>query len=371
MEGLAQQLDERVETLKKQADEVQKDKITAELNELKARQILEKHQERVLDEIDRKKKVAAYGLCFDDVRTQGITTKSTAVTKVVVTQQLKKSFQNELTSLNFKHVEVELKEVGAEHGNLYHKLILTRAPGVEVPRVVSEGEARCLSIAAFFAELSTADDPSAILFDDPVSSLDYKWRESVAKRLVEEAKTRQVIVFTHDIVFLLILRQCADEQGVDKLDQHVKQLHIGAGVCDEELPWVALPVKKRIGVLKNAAQTAEKLFKDGHQSAYEKEACYIYGRLREAWERGLEEVLLSGVVERYRQGVQTQQIQDIADIEPADCKALEVAMTKTSKWLPGHDQAAAAKQDVPEPDELRADIEALESWVKTIRDRRK
>ena len=45
-------------------------------------------------------------------------------------------------------------------GVLYHKLMLTRAPGVELPKVVSEGEQRCLSIAAFFAELSTADDPS-------------------------------------------------------------------------------------------------------------------------------------------------------------------------------------------------------------------
>jgi wobble nucleotide-excising tRNase len=33
------------------------------------------------------------------------------------------------------------------------------------------------------------------VYDDPVSSLDYKWREGVARRLVQEAKTRQVIVF--------------------------------------------------------------------------------------------------------------------------------------------------------------------------------
>jgi transposase-like protein len=61
--------------------------------------------------------------------------------------------------------------VGGAEGVLYHKLVLARASGVELPRVVSEGEQRCLAIAAFFAELSTADDPSAIVFDDPVSSL--------------------------------------------------------------------------------------------------------------------------------------------------------------------------------------------------------
>ena len=119
----------------------------------------------------------------------------------------------------------------------------------ELPRVVSEGEQRCLSIAAFFSELRTTDDPSGIIFDDPVSSLDYKWREGVARRLVDEAKIRQVIVFTHDIVFLLLLKQFSEELGVEQLDQHVRQLSKGACVCAEELPWVALSIKKKIGYL--------------------------------------------------------------------------------------------------------------------------
>jgi hypothetical protein len=248
--------------------------------------------------------------------------------------------------------------------------MLTRAPGVELPRVVSEGEQRCLSIAAFFAELSTADDPSGIVFDDPVSSLDYKWRENVARRLVQESKTRQVIVFTHDVVFLLFLKQFAAELGVKQFDQHVRQLSKGAGVCQEELPWVALPVKKKIGYLKNAHQAADKLFRDGHQDAYEKDAKHLYGLLRETWERGLEEVLLWGIVERFRPSVQTQQIAVVADITPEDCRVLDAAMTKCSRWLPGHDQAAAARAPVPEPGELKDDIEVLESWVTAIRKRR-
>ena len=235
---------------------------------------------------------------------------------------------------------------------------------------MSEGEQRCLSIAAFFAELSTADDPSGIVFDDPVSSLDFKWRNSVARRLVQESRTRQVIVFTHDVVFLLALKQFAAELGVEPLDQHVRHLSKGAGVCEEELPWVALPIKKKISYLKNGWQAADKLARDGHQDAYEKEAKYLYGLLREAWERGLEEVLLGGVVERYRPGVQTQQISQIADITADDCKAVETAMTKCSTWLPGHDQAAAARAPVPDRTELKNDINALEKWVATIRSRR-
>ena len=370
VETLANHLAVRAEGLKKGTSARHKEALAAELEELRARQTLGRHEGAVLAEIERKKRIAAYGLCLRDTTTQSITQKSTAVTKVAVTQQLKTAFQKELEILKFKHVEVELKEAGGQTGNFYHKLILTRAPGVELPKVVSEGEARCLSIAAFFAELSTADDPSAILFDDPVSSFDYKWRESVAQRLVIEAKTRQVIVFTHDIVFLLLLREFAEQQDVERLDQHVRQLQIGAGVCDADLPWVAMPVKKRIGFLKNAWQEADRQFREGNQAGYEWEAGRIYGLLREAWERGLEEVLLGGVVERYRAGVQTKQIGKIADIKPDDCKAVEVGMTKSSKWLPGHDQAPAARQDMPEPDELKIDIQGLESWVSGIRARR-
>lgn len=368
-DALAEQIEARVKTLRTSATDETRKRVTAEAQELRARKLLAQHEPLVLNEIERKKKIAAYGLCINDTTTNAITQKSTAVTKTAVSQKLKQRFKDELTNLAFRHVEVELREAGGAEGVLYHKLILTRAPGVELPRVVSEGEQRCLSIAAFFAELSTADDPSGIVFDDPVSSLDYRWREGVARRLVQEAKTRQVIVFTHDVVFLLRLKEFADEQHVAQLDQHVRQLSKGAGVCAEELPWVAMPVRKKVGYLKNEWQAADKLFRDDHQAAYEKEAKHLYGLLREAWERALEEVLLGGIIERFRPGVQTQHIGTIADITAEDCQTVDTAMTKCSKWL--HDQAAAARAPVPEPPELKADIEALENWIATIHKRRR
>jgi len=371
VEALVLQINSRINTLRESATDDTRKRMTSEAQELRARNLLAANEQLVIDDIERRKKYAAYGLCIDETKTYAITQKSTAVTKTVVSEKLKKSFQAELDNLAFRHIEVELKELGGADGVFYHKLVLARAPGVDLPKVVSEGEQRCLSIAAFFAELSTADEPSGIVFDDPVSSLDYQWRQGVARRLVQESKSRQVIVFTHDVVFLLLLRQFAEELGVEPMDQHVRQLSKGAGVCEDELPWVALSIKKKIGYLKNFWQLADKLSREGHQDAYEKEAKYLYGLLREAWERALEEVLLGGIVERYRPSVQTQQIADIADISADDCKRVETAMTKCSTWLPGHDQAAAARAPVPSQAELKADIDALETWVAAIRSRRR
>ena len=371
IDALATQLSERAVALQANANPESQKNMIEEAQELRARKVLAQHEGIVLDEIERKLKHAAYELCLRETRTNAITKKSTLLTRKAVTEELREGFRRELSSLRFRHVEVELEEAGGADGVLYHRLVLARAPGVELPKVVSEGEQRCLAIASFFAELSTAANRSAIVFDDPVSSLDYRWREGVARRLVEEAKTRQVIVFTHDVVFLLLLKELSEEEEVEQFDQHVRNLPGGAGVCAKELPWVALKVRSRVSHLRKLFQDAEKLHRQGHQDAYEREAVEIYGFLREAWERALEEELLGGIVERFRATVQTRQVASLADITQDDCKTVTSAMTKCSRWLRGHDDAPAARAEVPEPAELKGDIDKLEEFLAAIRKRRK
>lgn len=345
--------------------------LRSELKDLEARQLLADNLNNVLEEIERKKKVAAYQLCIDETRTNAITHKSSDVTRRAVTEQLITSFAEELEKLKFHHVEVEMVDAGGSRGALYHKLQLKRAPGVEVSKVVSEGEARCLSIASFFAELSTATDQSAILFDDPVSSLDHNWRENVAERLVVESQSRQVIVFTHDIVFLLALAEKAEEHGVNLTNQYLRREPTRVGLSSQRLPWAAMKVNERIGYMNERWQDADKTYRDGDLEKYEWDASQIYGLLREAWERGLEEVLLEGIVERYRNSIQTRQIGKLADISAVDCHALKLGMTKCSKWLRGHDQSAAENAPFPAPNELKSDIDAFKSWVQEIRNRRR
>ena len=366
---LVNEVVERIKALRANADSEKRERMTAAANALRARTLLATHQQIVLNDIERQKKYAAYKLCIEETQTHAITQKSTAVTKSVVSQQLKDSFKDELGKLSFDRIDVELKEIGGTKGVFYHKIVLTHAPDRELLKVLSEGEQSCLSISAFFAELSTADDRSGIVFDDPVSSLDFQWRDAVALRLVQEAKARQVIVFTHDVVFLLRLKQYAENEKVEQTGQHVRCRSDVSGVCSDELPWVAMSTKKKIGRLKKGYQDANKRFLDGDQDAYEKDAKYLYGLLRETWERAIEEVLLNGVIERYRPDIQTKQIASIASITDKDCETIRVAMQKCSRWLPGHDQAAAARAPVPDPDELNDDIDALKAWVTAIRTR--
>ena len=65
------------------------------------------------------------------------------------------------------------------------------------------------------------------------------------------------------------------------------------------------------------------------------------------------------------------QVISISDITLGDCRAVENAMTRCSRWLPGHDQAPAARAEYPAPDVLKDDIDALDDWVRTINKRRR
>ncbi|HEV2223866.1 MAG TPA: AAA family ATPase [Candidatus Acidoferrales bacterium] len=364
----AKALRDRVGHLQTQATAMEP-KAAAELAELEARASLNVHIRVVEGEIERKKRLAAYKQCLDDTSTQQITRKSTELTKRLVTDRLRNAFQTELSRLEFKHLAVEIQPAGGEKGSLYHRLIFTNAPGIPVTNVLSEGESRALSLAAFLTELSTAASRSAVIFDDPVSSLDHIWRERIARRLVSEAGNRQVIVFTHDIVFLRLLLDESDRRGTPCHHQYVRR-DGQAGISSPDLPWIAMNVRERIAALRNRWQATEKLSRTVGNEAYEKEGRELYGMLREAWEQAVSEVLLNDVVERYRHSIETQKVRHLHDISQADCTAVDDAMIECSRWIRGHDQAAADGTPFPRPDELKKRIQDLDDWTKAIRKRR-
>lgn len=341
----------------------------AELNELEARTSLKMHLQAVIDEVERQQRLAAYKLCLDDTQTLPITRKSTELTKQLVTDQLRTTFQDELAKLEFTHLAVEIQAAGGARGALFHKLVFSNAPGVVVTEVLSEGESRTLSLAAFLTELSTASSDSAIIFDDPVSSLDHRWRERIAQRLVGEAMKRQVTVFTHDIFFLRNLMDECRHQDVPCEHQYVRR-EGHAGISSSDLPWIAMSVKDRLGRLRELWQAADKTFRTT-SSAYEKDAREIYALTRETWEQAVSEVLLNDVVEPYRTSIETKKVLKLHDITKDDYVALEDGMAKCSRWMRGHVQPAADGTPYPEPAHLQKCIQDLDDWVQGIRKRRK
>ncbi len=340
------------------------------VGELRARTILASAKAAVVQEIERRAKLNAYDACLRETTTNAITKKSTELTKKYVSETLAAAFVAEAKRLGFTQHELVLAPVGGQRGALYHQIQFKHATKAELAKVVSEGEARCLALAAFLAELRTSGGQSGIVFDDPVSSLDHRWRGQVARRLVDEAADRQVIVFTHEIVFLCELLDYADAKSVAVECRQLRREWQDSGHVSSDVPWTAMTVKKRLGVLKTEQVAAERTHKAGDRRVYETAAKEVYARLRQTWERAVEEVLFEGAVERFRPSIETQRLRRLTDITVQDCDAIEAGMSKCSKWEGGHGHAKPVNEPVPDPTALLNDIQELEQWARGIASRR-
>lgn len=82
----------------------------------------------------------------------------------------------------------------------------------------------------------------------------------------------------------------------------------------------------------------------------------------------MEEVLLNEVVLRFRKGVETNCLKKVT-VETEDVTAITTGMSKCSNYT-GHDGAQEANVAQPSPEEMEADINALEAWRKSVVDRR-
>lgn len=345
-------------------------RIRREFAELLDREKLLQVKQEVLTEIERQRVAALLKACLKQTETAGITTKNTELTKLAVSETLRDRFEHELHELDLRHLTVSVRPQHGAKGVMFHQVEFHTAQtgGWGVREVLSEGEHRCIALAAFWAELSMQQTASAVILDDPVSSLDHNRRESVACRLVREAKNRPVVVLTHDIVFLLFLQEQAKEHQVPFTGRFLEREKGMLGVPVDGLPWTGLPLTKRVGWLRQEAVRLKTVYNDEGSGIYDKESAYLWGRLREAWECGVEEVLLNGAIKRFSRKVSTQPLGIVHDITEQDVQTVEAGMTACSTWL--HDQAAAINTSMPAPAVFVDAVENLEAWRASIVNRR-
>lgn len=359
---------EQAKTLEATADEKAKAAMTQEKLELEARKRLGEVKTAVLDAIAKHELSIKLQACIDGMDTRAISRKSTELSRTMASQELADALNAELRSLKVHELYVGMKPE-SPGGKTQFKLTLQLPGGGTPAAVLSEGEQRAIAIASFLAEIKLGRGRGGIVFDDPVSSLDHRRRWEVAERLVVESKQRQVIVFTHDIYFLAILEQKADSIGAPLAKNYIRRASNGFGVHSQDLPFDVVNTKARIGQLRQMLVDAQKAKKDGDDDRLRMITTFVYGRLRLAWERCVEEVLLNGVVQRFGEGVSTQRLKAVL-VTDDDYKQIEAGMSKSSKFE--HDAASpVGRLPIPDPDELSADIESLEAFRAAVDKRNK
>lgn len=346
--------------------------LISELNQLNGQKKMFDFKPKLGREIFRLKKIRLLNQCMSKCNTRSVTILSNDLTAKYVTQSLKENFKNELSKLGFKNIKIETETKG-ERGKQYHflKLDEENATNIALKDVLSEGEHRCISLATFLSELSISEHKSAAIFDDPVSSLDHKWRYKISKRIVEESTNRQVIVFTHDITFLLLIQEHSAELDSDLEITSLTRKKKETGIIAKNPPWDALAVEKRIGILKSAYQQLEKIERTETEEIYKERAKTLYGKLRETWERFIEEVFLNGAIQRFGRAIQTQRLSKVIDLTADDYSLVDSNMSKCSTYFTGHDTAGTLIEEMPDSAEFLADVKVLEDYIKEVRNRRR
>jgi hypothetical protein len=205
---------------------------------------------------------------------------------------------------------------------------------------------------------------SGVVFDDPVCSLDHVRRERVARRIAKEALERQVIVFTHDLFFLYVLAEAARSLGAVLAFRSLRKIQAGYGAVMNTLPFEGASTKDRVGLLKVAQVECQKINRQGDEDAYKLAVRHLYSRLRETWERAVEEVLFNEAVVRFRKGVESNRLRKVY-VEDDDVRVVVQNMGKCSNYT-GHDAAHLADIAMPTPEEALVDIEALDTWRKNV-----
>ena len=212
--------------------------LTARRAELELLEQVKKSRPAIVKEIARLKEREALEAAKTAAATTGITKKILELSEESITEVVRDTFTRETDRLRLERVTIA--RTRADKGALLHqpKLVGARQE-VTLPRVFSEGERTALGLAAFFTEAHLDGSKSALILDDPVTSLDHIRRGLVATRLAALAENRQVVVFTHDVAFVADLKREASAQGVPVAERSVTRSRADErkpGACTHEAP---------------------------------------------------------------------------------------------------------------------------------------
>ena len=260
-------------------------KTTKRRMEIELLQSVKEHRGAIVDEITRLRSRARLQDVKEAAASGAIVRKLSELSAEEVTEVIRDRFTRETDRLQLEFVTIV--KTRAERTALLHQPKLVGArQDVTLPRVLSEGERTVLGIAAFLTESHLDASKSALVLDDPVSSLDHIRRGLVASRLVEFGKNRQVIVFTHDVSFVADLKREAKGKAVHVEERSVVKSRAGdrkPGTCNTRHPWKAKDVAERLGDLRAELARIKRECVTWGQDRYETE---VSGWAREFRRRG-------------------------------------------------------------------------------------
>jgi energy-coupling factor transporter ATP-binding protein EcfA2 len=298
---------------------------------------------------------AALTQCVDATSTGSITRKAGELSAAHLTPRVQALFDDEVAALRLQHLRPAIARRPDKRGAQY-KTDLAPILKCRSSDILSEGEHRALALASFLAEAKAVSDNATIVVDDPISSLDHDRSTRVAHRLAQEAQRRQVIIFTHSLVFLHHLVVAAEKLSVDLECKAVYRSGTRAGLRDPGgEPWQGKNLRRRLGVMDNLLAQVKRAEKEPPEQ-YGMAVRSFYGRLRDCWERLVEEKVFAGVLMRFDQDIKTQNLRYVNLTDELQ-RRIEAGMDRSSTY--NHDNPASETDPMPAASEAEADLREL------------
>lgn len=363
LQDLSAVLSIEAEALAKADQSGERAKLETERAELADRKILTAGRDRVIKRRDLLKEDALYTTALAEVQTKGITQKANELVDTHLTKIVTDHFEVERKTLEITHLKVGLARKSGQT-----KAAFQTNPGTKLTKltseILSEGEQRALALAAFLTEIAVTEGAGPIVIDDPVSSLDRDRGLKVAARIAAEAQKRQVIVFTHDLIFFNDLCREADDLGVTTKTIALFADGANAGKVDPAgVSWKGLSVTKRLARIRNDFAPLKKL----HTSSpadYEFKVKHLYGRLRDSYERLVEEHIFCDVV---RRGVDRIETQKLRMVHLSDALAIRFHDGMTKANTHSHDNPASDTVSIPDPAAFESDLAYIEQLITDLK----
>ena len=319
------------------------------------------------DELKRLQAVDKFEKKQAETNTRSITMKIGELTRTYVTEEADEFFTREAQNLGLE--QVRFKATKARQGSQLHKADLQGArTGTKLTDVLSEGEQTSLGFVGFLTEAHFDASKSALIFDDPVSSLDHMKRNLVARRIVELAKDRQVVVFTHDVAFTMLLHKAAKECNVSYAMRGIeKRRKTDPGYTTTSHPWKAKNAAQRIDTFKKEVDVLRRNEAGMSEEAYQRETENIAGHMSQTWERIISQVIAEPLVDYESLEVRVGKLRIIGRVTEEDVKTYDDSYSRISGWASRHDPHPTLNYSPPTVDELTNEYEVIKAWYDRVR----
>ena len=362
LDSLSVNVEAKAKQFDEDAKEDKRQEIKIEAIELEAKKWLSQQECAISSEVNMLNKKEQILEAKKLTNTMALTKKKTYLLDKLVTTEYINRFKATIKNLGADGINVKLQKTRSDKGKVYFQIKLDgNRLGMPIDNILSEGEFRIVSLAAFLADVEGHAGKSSFVFDDPISSLDQNYEENVCSCLAEMATERQVIVFTHRLSMLSLLEDVSKKVGNSCNVICLRKQPWGAGE-PSETPIFAQRPTRALNSLLSRANSAKKTFNYEGWEDYEILGKGITSEMRIVLEKIVEKDLLADVVSRFRRDIHTKnKLNKVSKITPEDCNFIDEFMTKYSKFE--HSQSEELPVSLPEPNELIEDIETIKLWL--------